>query len=123
MKLPSSESLTERRAILTAQIARQRGELAGAYRDLGKPIHYAEYGLRSFGFLRKNPWVFIAFPAVFNVGATLLGLRKKKPARLAPSQRQSIEARPKGFVGHAMKWGGYGVSLFRLYRRVRPFFL
>ena len=50
------EDFSERRGLLSAEIARQRGELAEAYRNLEKPIHYAEYGLRGFGFLRKNPW-------------------------------------------------------------------
>ena len=53
------ENFAERRGILSAQIARQRGELAEAYRNIEKPIHYAEYGMRGFGFLRKNPWVFV----------------------------------------------------------------
>jgi len=122
MSLPSPEDLVERRTNLSLQIARQRTELAEAYRNIAQPIHYAEYGLRGFGFFRKNSWVFVAVPAVFSIASTLLGLRKGKSARTSPRQRQSIEGRPKGIVGHAVKWGGHGWRLFKLYRRVRHYF-
>jgi len=121
-ELPENfEDFTEHRRQLAARIARQRGELAEAYRNLEKPIHYAEYGLRGFGFLRKNSWVFAAAPAVVSIASTLLGLKQKKSSKPAPSQRQSIEARSKGIVGHAVKWGGHGVRLFKLYRRIRTY--
>jgi hypothetical protein len=116
------ENLSERRGLLVAQIARQRGELAEAYRNLEKPIHYAEYGLRGFGFLRKNPWVIAAVPAVVSIASTLLGLGKKKSPKPMPVQRQSVENRPKGIVGHALKLGGHGWRLYKLYRRVRTYF-
>src|SRR5882757_9887292 len=93
----SEESMDMRRKFLADQIARQRGELASAYRNLEKPIHYAEYGMRGFGFVRKNPWVFAAVPAVISIGSTLLGLKKKKLSQPAPRQRQSIENQPKGW--------------------------
>jgi hypothetical protein len=117
----SYDDFEDRRRHLIAEIARQRGELAEAYRNLEKPIHYAEYGLRGFGFLRKNPWVFAAAPAVVSVTSTLFGLRKKKFSKPAPRQRQSIEARPKSFMGHAAKWGGHGWRLYKLYRRLRHY--
>ena len=60
----------ERREELSAQIAQQRGDLVAAYLRLEKPIHYAEYGLRGFGFFRKNSWVFVAVPAVFSIAST-----------------------------------------------------
>ena len=123
MSIPSSESLAERRALLTAQIALQRGALAEAYRNLAKPIQYGENAMRGFGFLRENSWVFVAVPAVFSVASSLLGLRKKKPAKPSLRQRQEMEGRPKGFVGHAVRWGGHGWRLFRLYRRLRHFLL
>jgi hypothetical protein len=116
------ENFAERRGLLAAQIARQRGELAEAYRNLEQPIHYAEYGMRGFGFLRKNPWVFAAAPAVVSVASTLLGLRKKKSSRPAPIQRQSMENRPGGFGKHIVKLGRHGWRLFQLYRRVRSYF-
>ena len=122
MSLPR-EDFAERRGLLVAQIARQRGELAEAYRNLEKPIHYAEYGMRGFGFLRKNPWVIVTVPAVFSIASTLLGLRKKKSSAPPPVQRQSIENEPKGFKKHLVTWGGHGWRLYKLYRQLRRHFL
>jgi hypothetical protein len=119
--LEDFEDLAERRRHLAAQIARQRGELAEAYRNLEKPIHYAEYGLRGFGFLRKNPWVFAAVPAVFSIASTFLGLKNKKSAQPAPSLRQRVGNPPKGLTGHLVKLGGHGWRLYKLYRRVRTY--
>jgi len=116
------ENFAERRGLLAAEIARQRGELAEAYRNIAKPIHYAEYGLRGFGFLRKNPWVVAAVPAVVSIASTLLGLKKKLSSKPLPKRRQDLEARPKGILGHAVKWGGHGWRLFKIYRRVRRYF-
>jgi hypothetical protein len=116
------ENFAERRGLLAAQIARQRGELAEAYRNLEKPILYTEYGLRGFGFLRQNPWLFVAAPAVIKLASTLIGLKTKKSSTPSTSQRQGIENRPKGIVGHAVKLGGHGWRLFKLYRRVRAYF-
>src|SRR5476649_2780472 len=113
------ENFAERRGLLAAQIARQRGELAQAYRNLEKPIHYAEYGMRGFGFLRKNPWVLTVVPAAFSLTSTVIGLVRNKPAKAAPRQRQSLEREPKGWKKHAVTWGGRGWKLFKFYRRVR----
>jgi hypothetical protein len=118
------EPFADRRERLAGEIARQRRELAYAYTNLAKPIHYAEYGLRGFGFLRKNTWVFTVVPAVLSIGSTLLGLRKLKSSgpKLSPRQIQKMESRaPKSLMGHAVKWGGHGMKLFRLYRRIRRF--
>jgi hypothetical protein len=119
----SNESFASRRERLALEIERQRTELAFAYRNLEKPIHYAEYGLRSFGFLRKNTWVFTAVPAVFSITSTLFGLKKIVSLKAEPRQRKNMERPVKGFSGHALKWAGHGWRLFRLYRRVRPFFV
>jgi hypothetical protein len=116
------EDFAERRRHLIAQIARQRGELADAYGNLEKPIHYAEYGLRGFGFLRKNPWVFAAAPALFSIASTLLGLKKGKSPKPEPGPRKGIENPPKGLTGHLVKLGGHGWRLYKLYRRVRHYF-
>ena len=116
------EDFTERSRQLAARIARQRAELAEAYGNLEKPLHYAEYGLRGFGFLRKNPWVIAAVPAVFSIASTLFGLRKKKapkPERIAPP----VEERPKGFKKNLVVYAGHAWRLYKLYRRVRPHFL
>jgi hypothetical protein len=120
------ESIHERRTRLALEIARQRGELTQAFRNLEQPIHYAEYGLRAFGFLRKNAWVFSVVPAAFSIGSTIMGLRKLKGTepRLSRREMKRLEAKaPKGVLGHALKWSGHGWKLFKLYRRVRPFFL
>lgn len=121
LPLEDFEDFKERCRRLTAEIARQRGEFAEAYRNLEKPIQYAEYGMRGFGFLRQNPWVFAAVPAVFSVASTFLGLRQKKSSKPASRPRQNIENRPRGIVGHAVKLGGHGWKLFQLYRRVRSY--
>jgi len=115
------EDFAERRRHLIAEIARQRGDLAEAYRNLERPIHYAEYGMRGFGFLRKNPWVIAAVPAVFSMASTLIGLKTKKSSKPAPRQRQSIEDQPKGWKKHAVTVGRNGWRLFKLYRRVRTY--
>lgn len=118
---PSHENLAERRGLLAAQIARQRGELAEAYRNLEKPIHYAEYGMRGFGFIRQNPWVFVAVPAVVKLASTLLGVKQKKSSQPAPRPRQRAENRPKGWKKHVVTVGRNGWRLFQLYRRLRTY--
>jgi hypothetical protein len=124
MNFPN-ETFAARRERLAAEIERQRVELVHAYRNLEKPVHYAEYGLRGFGFLRKNAWVFTAVPAVLSIGSTLLGLKKIASLKGSPRQRQSMEprVRVKGLRGTALKFAGHGWRLFKIYRRVRPFFV
>jgi hypothetical protein len=109
-----------RRAALTAEIARQRTELSAAFLQLEKPIRYAEYGMRGVGFLRANPWIFAAAPALVSVGSTLWGLWRKKPVR--PSQVQA-QAGPKPKQGRLKTILGQGMKLYQLYRQVRPYFL
>ncbi len=121
------ESIAERRVRLAGQIARQRAELAQAYQNLEKPIHYAEVGMRGVGFLRQNSWVLAVLPAAFSIGSSLWSLRKtSKEPKLTPRQKHILEAaeeKPKGLLGHALHYGGHGWKLFKLYRRLRPFFL
>ena len=120
MSTPDNE-FAARRQELSAQIAQQRGDLVAAYLRLEKPIHYAEYGMRGFGFLRKNPWVIAAVPAAFSILSTLLSLRKKKSPEPEPRQRQILresEETPKPLK----IWIGRAVRLYKLYRRVRPYF-
>jgi hypothetical protein len=122
----SGESMDQRRAHLAAAIARQRGELADAYRNLHKPIEIGESGLRAFGFIRQNSWIFVAVPAALKVITFFVGLRGGgKPPAPEPRQHQRLDresARPKSFAGHALKWGGHGWKLFKIYRRVRHYF-
>jgi hypothetical protein len=58
----------------------------------------------------------------------LWGLKKgdKESSRLSRTERERLrqlerERLPRGFAGQAMKWGGHGWRVFKLYRRVRPF--
>jgi hypothetical protein len=120
----------ERREEISAQIARQRTELAQAFRNLETPIHYAETGLKGFGFLRNNPWIFMATPAVFSMAVTALGwvAGKKSPRsskQQQPRQQQQlpVENEPKGLKKHVAIWGGRAWQAYQLYRRVRPYFL
>jgi hypothetical protein len=116
------DSLDDRRRHLIAEIARQRTEFAQAYHNLHKPIEIGESGLRAFGFIRQNSWVFVAVPAALKVITFFVGLRgSSKPAKPAPREREAKE-RPRSMVGHAVKWGGHGVRLFKIYRRVRHYF-
>ncbi len=124
------ETIEQRRIQLAAQIARQRSELAFCYKNLEKPIHYAEYGLRGFGFIRKNTWVLTAVPAALSVASTLLGMRKllsgkNAAASILKEEKLARKAAPKakGAAGFAAKYAGYGWQLFQLYRRVRPYFM
>jgi hypothetical protein len=119
--LEDFEDFAERRRHLIAEIARQRGELAEAYRNLEKPIHYAEYGMRGFGFLRKNPWVFVAAPAAIKLASTFIGLKTAKASKPSPRQRPSIENKPKGWKKHVVTLGQNGWRLYQLYRRIRTY--
>jgi hypothetical protein len=123
------ESLEDRRRHLIAEIARQRGQLADAYRNLATPIHYTENAMRGFGFLRENAWIFSAATTTFTVGSALLGLLglgKGKPSELTKAERKRLadlerERMPKGFAGKLMKWGGHGFRAFKIYRRIKRF--
>jgi hypothetical protein len=130
-----NETLAERKRRLAADIARQRGELAVAYRDLAKPLLYTEYGLRGIGFIRQNPWLLTAVPAAFSTTTLVVSLlRQWIPAR-TPSRKLKDAARRvegdvertakqarKSIVQHAVTWGQRGVQAFRAYQRIRKFF-
>ena len=125
MKL--SHDLFHRRQVLIAQIESQRLELAQAYRQLEKPIHYGEQALKGFGFLRRNPWVAMAAPGVTSLLFSGIGflLRRGKPVvKAEPVSREHIiealraeEAKTKKPM---RKYLGYAIKAFQLYRRFRP---
>ena len=124
------ESLAEKQRRLAADIARQRGQLAAAYRDLAKPILYTEYGLRGFGFLRQNPWVLTIVPAAFSTTTAVVSLvRNLKTPKTVPrkfkwfGREAEKEARreSKGIASHFFKWGGRGWRIFRLVHKIRKF--
>jgi hypothetical protein len=127
------ESLAQRQARIAADIARQRGELAEAYRDLAKPLLYTEYGLRGMGFLRQNPWVLTIVPAAFSVTTSAVGLVRavtgKPEARkfsifgreAEKEAKRAAKRESRGIGGHMLHWGGRGWKIFKLYRRIRKF--
>jgi hypothetical protein len=127
MKLDAT--LGARRQLLIAQIESQRLELGQAYRQLEKPIHYGEMALHGFGFLRKNPWIAMAAPGVTSLLFSGLGLllRRGKPKAEVHIDHEklvrALRAEESKAKKPAMKYLGYGLKAFQLYRRVRPFFL
>lgn len=114
-----SDDFVTRRDQLASEIARQRGELARAYLNLEKPIHYAEYGMRGFGFIRSNPWIFAAVPAAFSIARTIFGGKKKGTSKTSSGQEQNLQGeknkRP------LQVWTNRAWQLYQLYRRVRSF--
>ena len=111
-------SFEERRQQLSLTIARQRTELAEAYLKLEKPIRYTEYGMRGFGFVRQNPWIFAAVPATFSIVSNIFGFGKKKSKS---GDSQSQVARKGSSIPNRLKTvAGYGWQLYQLYRRIRP---
>lgn len=122
-------NLATRRQVLIAQIESQRLELGQAYRALEKPVRYGEMALQGFGILRKNPWIAMAAPGVTGLlfsGVNYL-LRRGKPKAEVQVDHEKIiralkaeEAKAKR---PALKYLGYGVKAFQLYRRLRPLFL
>ncbi len=125
MSLPAEveDDFAIRRTRLARMIAQQRNDLAHAYLQLEKPIRYTEYGMRGFGFIRQNPWIMAAVPAVFSLVSTAFGWKKKKPA---PAQFQAPAPKPTGPAGKISRIGQaamtgveHGLRLYNLYRRVR----
>lgn len=133
-----NESLAEKQRRLAADIARQRTHLAGAYRDIAKPILYTEYTLRGMGFLRSNPWVLTVIPAGLSVTTSVLAItravfggkaapKKSKGLRRAGRDlEEGIEREAKRakqtLAQHAKVWGFRAWKLFRIYRRIRKYF-
>lgn len=129
------ESLGEKQRRLAADIARQRTQLAGAYRDIAKPILYTEYGLRGMGFLRSNPWILTIIPASLSTTTSVLAIVRafttgkpapKKARWFARAAERDVEQEAKRekktLLNHALKWSGHGWKAFKIYRRVRKYF-
>ena len=124
-----ASNLATRRQVLIAQIESQRLELGQAYRALEKPIHHGEMALQGFGFLRKNPWVAMAAPGFTGLLFSGVGflLRRGKP-KVEPQVDhekllKALKAEESKAKRPVMKYVGYGVKAFQLYRRLRPLFL
>ena len=128
--MKSGSELHHRRQVLIAQIDSQRMELAQAYRQLEKPIHYGEMALQGFGFLRKNPWVAMALPGVtgllFSGIGALFRRGKPKAERIAVDRdelRRVLREEETKVKKPLHKYAGYAWKAFQLYRRFRPLFL
>jgi hypothetical protein len=135
------ETLAEKRRRLAADIARQRTQLAGAYRDIAKPILYTEYGLRGMGFLRSNPWILTIVPASLSTTTSVLAIVRaltsgkplpKKAKWFGSAKRDAerdaeraaerdVKRVKKSVLDHALKWSGHGWKAYRIYRRIRKY--
>jgi hypothetical protein len=132
-----NETLAEKQRRLAGDIARQRMQLAGAYRDIAKPILYTEYGLRGMGFLRSNPWILTIIPASLSTTTSLLAIVKtlmggkalpKKTkwfggaGRSAEREVERDAKRGSKTLGqNLLHWSGHGWKAYKIYRRVRKF--
>ncbi len=132
--MSAHETLGEKQRRLAGEIARQRSQLAGAYRDIAKPILYTEYGLRGMGFLRQNPWILTIVPASLSTTSSVLaiiraftkGKVEPKKAKWFGRAEREVERDTKGekktLLNHALKWSGHGWKAFKIYRRIRKYF-
>jgi len=128
-----NESLGEKQRRLAGDIARQRTQLAVAYRDIAKPVLYTEYGLRGMGFLRQNPWILTIVPASLSTTTSVIALLRnftsgkaapKKSGWFVRAKREVEREEKRGkkrLTDHLLKWGGHGWKAFRFYRRLRKF--
>lgn len=123
MTQPLAEDFATRRDELSRQIAIQRRELAEAYRQLEKPLHYAEYGMKGIGFLRQNQWLFVAAPTVVSVLMSVFGAvrGKRKTVAPVPGAVKPIPNPAENSKRPIAVWLGRAVQLYQLYRRVRTF--
>jgi len=133
MSFQGEEDFIMRRNKLAGEIARQRGELADAYRQLEKPIRYTEYGMKGFGFIRQNQWILTVAPAmlgslpsIFNLVSSAVGWKKKKKVAPVQPEIRAVEKESTGTlkkmsrVSQAVMTGmEHGVRAYNLYRRVR----
>ncbi|HEX4139018.1 MAG TPA: hypothetical protein VHY09_01630 [Candidatus Methylacidiphilales bacterium] len=128
------ETLAEKQRRLAGDIARQRTQLAAAYRDIAKPVLYTEYGLRGLGFLRSNPWILTVIPAGLTTTNSVIAIiRNFIPGKAAPKKAKwfgnakseaarDVKRGKKTIADHARNLAGHGWKAFKIYRRVRKFF-
>jgi hypothetical protein len=122
-------TLSEKREKLSEQIARQRVELAVAYRGLIKPFQYTETGIAAVKTLRKNGWLLALAPSAVSLVFSFFGWEKKgKPGLLGRLRRKSKNADADDEEEIAAKvkkpmsrWARRAWGAFQVYRRVRPF--
>ena len=130
MNVPTPGHLTDRRKELSEKIARQRTELAVAYRGLIKPFQYADTSVAALKVIRKNGWILGMAPSAVSLAFSFLGWEKKsKPGLLArlkqrarPKAETLEEELPPKLKKPLRKLAGHAWSLFQVYRKVRPYF-
>ncbi len=131
-----SRNFAERREQLARQIAGQRRELAEAYRDLGKPLHYTQVAVKGVQVLQKNAWLIGLAPTAVSLVFAFLGWQKpEKPKRglfnfwkkkgpepteaeAAAELESKLPRRARPLLRQLL---GHGVTAFKIYRRVRPY--
>ena len=129
--IPTPGHLSDKRQKLSEQIARQRTELAVAYRGLIKPFQYADTSVVALNALRKNGWLISMAPSVVSLVFSFFGWEKKgKPSllgRLRGNTKGAAKEESVKQVSRAGKplarWGARAWSAFQVYRKVRPYFL
>ena len=124
--------LTDRRKELAEKIARERVDLAVAYRGLIKPFQIADKGVVGLNFLRKNGWMLSVVPAAVGTVYSFFGWeKKKKPSLIGKLRRKAartveVDEDVEEIAAKAKKplarWGRRAWALFQVYRKVRPFF-
>jgi len=117
------EGTEKRRLELMEQIARQRTELAHAYRGLAKPLDYTQKGIKGMKALRQNAWLIGLVPSIIAIVFSLFGWKKKEKASLLSRRSKEEKLREAEAVARKplAKWAARGWAAFQLYRRVRPF--
>ncbi len=132
------ESRADRRRRITEQIHRQRMELGHAFTDLARPLQYTQTAIVGLQALKQNAWLIALVPTVAKLGFTFFGWKKderakgiqgilglfrkgdvKEARREAARTAEREAARAKKPLARVLK---HGWSLFKLYRKVRPFF-
>ena len=130
--IPMPGQLSERRKYLSEKIARERIDLAVAYRGLIKPFQIVDKGIVGINLLRKNTWLLALAPSAVGLLFSFFGLeKKKKPGLLGrlrgkaarstdlDEERAEIVAKAKKPIS---RWGRRAWAAFQMYRKVRPFF-
>jgi hypothetical protein len=131
----SKAGLATRREHLAKLMARQRADLAEAYRDLGRPLKYTQVGIKGLQAVKENAWIIGVAPTVVGLLFTLFGLKKADKTRskwfpfsFGKKKRAAVEEageaegevsrRARPLLTRLLR---HGISAFKVYRKVRPF--
>jgi hypothetical protein len=125
----TKESLAEHRRHLSEEIFRQRAELAQAFRGIAKPLQYTQTAIVGLQALRKNAWLIALGPTAVSLAFSFFGWKKaERPsllgrlARRRPRQSQEQTELDEKAKKPLARWIARGWALFKIYRRLRPFF-